>query len=108
MSINLAEPLAQHARARPDKPALRHGDRAITYRELNDLVCRSAAHLLDRGVREGEVVALALADTIEHVVLLFALARAGIVMLPLDWRWPPPIALPRHDRDQATPSAFHR
>ncbi|MEO7402566.1 MAG: AMP-binding protein, partial [Burkholderiales bacterium] len=84
---NLAEPLAQHARARPDKPALVHGEHVVSYRELNDLVDRSAAHLLDRGVRAGDVVALSLADTIEHVVLLFALARAGVVMLPLDWRW---------------------
>jgi acyl-CoA synthetase (AMP-forming)/AMP-acid ligase II len=30
---------------------------------------------------------VALRDTVEHVVILAALARAGIVLLPLDWRW---------------------
>ena len=28
-------------------------------------------------------------DSIEHLVILAALARAGIVILPLDWRWTP-------------------
>jgi long-chain acyl-CoA synthetase len=85
--VNLAEPLAQHARARPDKAAIVLSERVVTYREFDVLVRANAAHLLDRGLRAGDVVALALAETIEHVVLLFALARAGIVMLPLDWRW---------------------
>jgi acyl-CoA synthetase (AMP-forming)/AMP-acid ligase II len=37
----------------------------------------------------GDVVGVALKDSIEHILLLCGLARAGIVLLPLDWRWTP-------------------
>ena len=85
--MNLAEPLAHHAYARADLPALVDGDRVLRYAELDPLVRQTATYLYELGIAPGEVVGVALRDTIEHVVLLYALARAGIVMLPLDWRW---------------------
>lgn len=85
--MNIAEPLAHHARARADHPAIVQGERVLLYRDLDPLVCRTASHLLDLGAAQGEAVAVALRDTPEHLIILFALARAGIVILPLDWRW---------------------
>jgi acyl-CoA synthetase (AMP-forming)/AMP-acid ligase II len=88
--VNLAEPLAHHARARADYPAIVHGDRVVSYRELDPLVRRTGSHLLSLGLAPGDVVGVALRDSVEHLVMLFALARAGIVLLPLDWRWTAP------------------
>ena len=85
--MNIASPLAQYARTRANHPAIVHGDHVVLYRDLDARVRRTAAHLLSAGVKPGDVVGVALSDSIEHVVVLFALARAGIVMLPLDWRW---------------------
>jgi acyl-CoA synthetase (AMP-forming)/AMP-acid ligase II len=85
--LNITAPFSRHARATPDKPAIVHGSRTVLYRELDDLVRRAAAYLYARGFKTGEVVGVALKDSIDHVVLLCALARAGIVILPLDWRW---------------------
>jgi acyl-CoA synthetase (AMP-forming)/AMP-acid ligase II len=84
---NITDPYRHHARAVADKPAIVHGERVLRYRELDPLVRRTAAHLYSLGLAPGEVVGVALRDTIEHVVILAALARAGIVLLPLDWRW---------------------
>ncbi|CAN5889669.1 long-chain fatty acid--CoA ligase [soil metagenome] len=84
---NLADPLALHARQRPTKAAIVHGDRVVTYAQLDTEVRRRAARLQDLGVTPGRVVGIALQDSIEHLVMLYAMARAGAVILPLDCRW---------------------
>lgn len=84
---NLAEQLSLHARQRPTKPALVHGETVLTYRELDLAVRQRAARLQDLGVQPGAVVGIALRDSIEHVLMLYAVARAGGVILPLDCRW---------------------
>ncbi|MSP97391.1 MAG: hypothetical protein EXR29_09260 [Betaproteobacteria bacterium] len=85
--MNITEPFGHHARAVPDRPAIVCGNRVILYRDLDPLVNRTAAHLCSVGLAPGEVAGVALKDTVEHLVILAALARAGIVILPLDWRW---------------------
>ncbi|MDO9436360.1 class I adenylate-forming enzyme family protein [Hydrogenophaga sp.] len=84
---NLAEQLALHARQRPTHPAVVHGDVVLNFRDLDLAVRRRAAHLQDAGVTPGRVVGIALSDSIEHVVMLYAVARAGGVILPMDCRW---------------------
>jgi acyl-CoA synthetase (AMP-forming)/AMP-acid ligase II len=85
--MNLAQALALHMRARPGHPALVAGDDVVRYRELYPLVTRIAAALRARGVAQGDLVALALKDTIAHVTMFYALARLGAIILPVDWRW---------------------
>ncbi len=87
--MNIAETLAHHAYSRADHPAIIDGDRVIPYRDLDPWVRRTAAHLLSLGLKKGDVVGVALSDSIDHIVMLFAIGRAGLVMLPLDWRWTP-------------------
>ena len=85
--MNIAEPLAHHARSRAGHPAIVEGSRVLRYGELDPLVRRTGAQLYALGLAPGEVAAVALRDSLEHVVILMSLARAGIVLLPLDWRW---------------------
>lgn len=89
MSANIAEPLAHHARAYAHKPVMVDGGRLVTYGELDPLVRRTASHLRSLDLGQGDVAGVALRDSIDHLVVLAALARAGIVILPLDWRWTP-------------------
>jgi acyl-CoA synthetase (AMP-forming)/AMP-acid ligase II len=85
--VNLADALAHHARARPDRPAILAGDRVVACRDLDPLVRRFARHLMVLGLRQGDVLGIALRDTPEHVVALYAAARMGALALPMDWRW---------------------
>ncbi len=85
--MNLADALAHHASARPDRPAIIAGDRVVFYRDLDRQVRRWAAHLAGSGARRGEVLGVALRDSIEHLLALYAAARMGAVALPMDWRW---------------------
>ena len=79
--MNLADALAHHVRARPDRPALISGARTIHYRELDGLVRRWAAHLHALGLAQGQILGIALKDTPEHVLALYAAARLGRCLL---------------------------
>ena len=71
---------------RPHATALICGDERVSYRELDDAVGRVAAGLRALGVEKGDRVAMALANSIEFVVVLFAVARLGAVSVPLNIR----------------------
>lgn len=84
--MNIAGAILNHARTRPDAPALVEGDRTIDYRELAGLIERTAALLAARGLARGDLIGVCLKDTAAHVVTLLAVARVGAVAVPLDWR----------------------
>lgn len=84
---NLADALRQHARSRPDHPALIDGARRLSHRELDALVDVAACALRSRGLNPGDLVGLNLRDHWGHVVMMWACIRAGLVLLPLDCRW---------------------
>ena len=64
-------------------PALADRDRRLTYAELDAQVSAVAGALAAR-LPEGERVAVWLPKTIECVILLFAILRAGLVMVPVN------------------------
>ena len=87
MEHNLADALRQHARSRPDHPALIDGDVRLTYRQLDACVDVAMAALRVHGLQSGDLVGLNLRDHAGHVVMMWACIRAGLVLLPLDCRW---------------------
>lgn len=70
-------------RGAPDALALVERDRRLTYAELDARVSAVAGALAAR-VAPGDRVAVWLPKSIECVVLLFAIARAGAVMVPVN------------------------
>jgi long-chain acyl-CoA synthetase len=86
---NIADQLALHAVQRPTKTAIVSGAEAVSYREANERVEHGARALVQAGVAPGDVVGVALKDTPDHLLMLFAVARAGAVVLPMDCRWLP-------------------
>jgi acyl-CoA synthetase (AMP-forming)/AMP-acid ligase II len=69
------------------KRAIRDGARVVTYGELNGRVNRLANGLLAAGFRKGAAAALLVGNRIEHLEILFALAKIGVVAIPLDVKW---------------------
>jgi acyl-CoA synthetase (AMP-forming)/AMP-acid ligase II len=82
--MNIVEILSDHARNRPDHPAIEDGARIVTYGELDGLVDAAAANLDAAGVRQGHVVAVLLNESADHLVILCALARIGAVIFSLN------------------------
>jgi acyl-CoA synthetase (AMP-forming)/AMP-acid ligase II len=83
--VNLADALDLHARARPTHIALVEGARRVTYAEVARVVRDLASRLV--ALPEDAPVGVCLRDTAEHVLVLYALARAGRAILPMDARW---------------------
>jgi fatty-acyl-CoA synthase len=84
------DPLVRHAKVRPDALAcavLAEG-RRLSYRELDAEVERCAEALALSAPERGGRVALLARNSLEHAVLFFATARAGLVFVPLNWRLP--------------------
>lgn len=77
-----------HADVRPDKVALIDDGRdlTITYGELGDRVRRLASWLQSVGVERGDRVAFLSENTTDMFEALFACAKAGAILVPLNWR----------------------
>ena len=72
-------------RTNPAREAVRFGDAALTYDQLDDRSSRLAAGLVRRGLQKGDRVAILMHNRLEWVELFFALAKAGAVMVPLNY-----------------------
>lgn len=77
----LHDALRHAARAAPDKVALRVGDEACTYAELEESATRLAAALQARGFRRGDRGAVFMDNTLPCVVAIYAVLKAGGVFL---------------------------
>jgi len=73
-----------------DKQALVDGERRLTYRELNIRVNRLARSLQALGLVHGDRCAILAYNCLEYVEVIFAAAKLGLTLVPLNWRLSPP------------------
>ncbi|MBM7788492.1 non-ribosomal peptide synthetase [Tenggerimyces flavus] len=78
---------AQVART-PGSTALVFGDMRLTYAELDAHAGRLARRLRERGVGPEDLVAVSIPRSLELVVALYAIHRAGAAYLPVDPDYP--------------------
>jgi amino acid adenylation domain-containing protein len=79
---------AQAART-PDAVAVNLGDRRLTYRELNQRANQLAHYLRARGIGPDVFVGICADRTIELVVGLLGILKAGGTYVPIDPQYPP-------------------
>ena len=99
MSFPVFDILASRADLVPEVVAfedLVSGER-VSYRELNQRTGRTTALLTSCGVKKDDCVALLCRNRIEFFELLFACARLGAILVPLNWRMPGQELLPLLD-----------
>lgn len=70
----------------PDSVALRFAEEAITYRALDARARAMAAALAARGVQRGDRIGFLGQNHPSQIALLFACARLGAILVPLNWR----------------------
>jgi acyl-CoA ligase (AMP-forming) (exosortase A-associated) len=76
--------LSASARRTPEKEALIHGNTRLSYREVADQVDRIATGLQEAGLRRGDRVGIYLDASVEQVLAIFAICRAGGVFVPIN------------------------
>jgi amino acid adenylation domain-containing protein len=81
--------LAASAQTRPDSPAVVDGERTVSYGELDERAGRLGRMLAELGVRRGDRVAIYLDKSIEALVAIYGIVRAGGCYIPLDPQAPP-------------------
>ncbi|MFZ2385973.1 MAG: amino acid adenylation domain-containing protein [Candidatus Omnitrophota bacterium] len=81
--------LERSAGSFPDKTAVRHKDRSISYGDINELSGRWAACFAGSGVSSGARVGIYMDKSIEAVAAVFAVLKTGACYVPLDPFSPP-------------------
>jgi amino acid adenylation domain-containing protein len=82
------ERIAVQAARIPDAIAVEGGGERMTYAELEDRAARLAHRLRALGVQPGEIAALRAERSVEAVVAILAVLKAGGAYLPLDPAYP--------------------
>ena len=88
--LNIANGIREFSIASPRATAVIDGARRQTYAELADRSNRVANLLLDSGLRPGDHVGLLSGNRLEYCEAAAGVAKAGMVMIPLNPRSPGP------------------
>ncbi len=84
MAYVLQQLLSKSAKNYPEKPAVWARGKSITYRELDER-SNQVAHLLqNRGIQKGDRVGLFFPKSVESIISMLGVLKAGGVYVPLD------------------------
>ncbi len=85
--MNISQWIERHADFSPDQIALHFEGQSLTYAALAEAVDATARALKGvLGIGRGDRVALISTNRPEYVIILFACARLGAILVPLNWR----------------------
>jgi fatty-acyl-CoA synthase len=96
--------LADRARNTPQRVAIDYDGRLVTYAELAAGADAFGAAFAGAGLKRGDRVATLTGNSPEHVMVLFACAQLGLILLPLSWRLTAPEL--QYQLEDAEPSLF--
>ncbi|MEI6050238.1 MAG: amino acid adenylation domain-containing protein, partial [Bacteroidota bacterium] len=73
---------------RPDNIAVFSGSSSLTYRELNERSNQLARHLISLGAKGGDVIGICIERSVDMVVSVLGVLKAGCCYLPMDPSFP--------------------
>ena len=84
--LNLGQAVNVNADLYPDKPGARDLARSLTYRQWNERSSRLANALLGLGLGKGDRMAILAYNCVEWLEIYVAIAKAGLVAVPVNFR----------------------
>ncbi|MDU8943028.1 class I adenylate-forming enzyme family protein [Ovoidimarina sediminis] len=90
--LTVGEMLAAQARIQPERIGARDLERQLTFRDWNARACGLANALLDAGLSKGDRVAVVAYNRVEWAEIYAAVAKAGLVAVPINYRLTAPEA----------------
>jgi amino acid adenylation domain-containing protein len=88
MPVSVLEQFAQQVATAPDAVAVQESDRYLTYATLSERAECIARRLGLEGVTGGQIVGLMLPRSIDAVVAMLGILKAGAAYLPIDPKYP--------------------
>lgn len=88
--MRLHDYLDYQGRIRPDNDFAILGSQRITYAEAVQEANRLANAMVAAGLEPGDRVALLSKNSIEYMIVFYAASKAGVVLVPLNYRLAPP------------------
>ena len=86
MEWNIGYVIKKWAVITPDKAALIYEDKPITYKALDDGANKFANFLKEKGLKNGDRIAVDILNCPEFFEIYFAAARLGLIFVPLNFR----------------------
>lgn len=86
--LTLPEIFEQQARLTPEAIALQFEDVSMSYAQLDQASNQLARLLIEHGIGTGDVVAMLLDRSVQMIVSVLAIVKAGAAYLPLDADYP--------------------
>lgn len=85
--MDLSSLIARNAAFTPDKPAIHFEGETLSYASLSARIAQTARALRSEfGVGRGDRVAILSLNRPDYLVLLYACARLGAMLVPINWR----------------------
>src|SRR4051812_12190108 len=85
--MDLADLIDRNAAFAPDKPAIHFAGTTLSYAALAERIAAASRALKSQlGVGRGDRVAILSLNHPDYLVLLYACARLGAMLVPLNWR----------------------
>lgn len=71
----------------PDRPALVHGERIVSWGDLDAITDRIAAGLIARGLKPGDIAGQMLRNTPDYMLAYFGCVKAGVVPVNVNYHY---------------------
>ena len=71
----------------PERPALVHGERVVSWGELDQITDRIAAGLAARGLQPGDIAGQMLRNTPDYLLAYFGCVKAGVVPVNVNYHY---------------------
>jgi non-ribosomal peptide synthetase component F len=84
MDTTIAKLLSNQAKLNPDKIAIKHNGRSITYYDIEVSSNQVASYFIANHIEGDDIVAVAMDRSIKMIVCLWGIIKAGAAYLPID------------------------
>ena len=84
--LTVGEMLSTQARVQPERIGARDLERSLTFRDWNTRSCRLANALVGLGLSKGDRVAVLAYNRVEWAEIYGAVAKAGLIAVPINFR----------------------
>ncbi|MFS0871455.1 amino acid adenylation domain-containing protein [Paenibacillus xylanilyticus] len=80
--------LEQQAVQTPDQIAVIDEDQSLTYREFNEVTNQYARVLMEKGMKQGDIVGLLTDRSLGMIIAIFGILKTGAMYIPMDPSFP--------------------